>query len=104
LSRRIFAQSHDFFLGRNSNSFVLFIFFELRRLLFIGLLCLDRGILVGVTEQVLRFAIKVQLRLDFETTIALLATKEIVVLTATTDPTAIRKIELTLRGIFVNSF
>lgn len=52
----------------------------------------------------LRFAIKVQLRLDFETTIALLATKEIVVLTATTDPTAIRKIELTLGGIFVNSF
>ena len=49
-----------------------------------------------MTEQELRFAIKVQFRLDFETAIALLATKEIVVLTATADPTAIGKIELTL--------
>ena len=57
-----------------------------------------------MTEQVLWFAIKVQFRLDFETTIALLATKEIVVLTATADPTTIGKIELTLGCIFVDSF
>ena len=57
--KELSALRHDFFLVRNSNrwTFVLFIFFRLRSLLFIGPLSLDRGLQVGVTEQVFRFAI-----------------------------------------------